>query len=252
MGNLNYSFIENGRTVDLNEHRKTICESLNKTGFNALSGPGSDIVINGKKISGNAAAVSGNRVVHHGTLLYDTDLLKLNNVLSETGESYHDKAVDSKRSVVANLSGYNTTYYNAGINTFIEEFISAIKSLTGFEGELRLNKDDLQKINKLALDKYLTQEWIYGYGPAYNLKREIKVGSNTYNSDIYVEKGKITKCSISCIAGQPHVNYMLPALCNILKDTWHYPNYIYEILGKTPEGTFFLNTLKDRWISVLF
>ena len=277
-GNLNYAFIENGRTVDLSKHRQFICESLNKIGFNAVPGPGSNITLYGKKISGNAATVSGNRTMHHGTLLYDTNLNELNKTLSESGESYNDKAVDSKRSLVVNLSEYDVACnkydiacnkYDIACNKpdidgFTGRFISAMKSVTVFEGELSLRDEELQAINKLASEKYITPEWIIGQSPVYNLHRTVNAGGCTYVSDISVEKGRIIKCSIYCLT-EPvvtalsvtvpsidSINYELFTLCNILKGVWHHPRLIYEILVKTPEGLFFLNQFNNKWISVLF
>jgi lipoate---protein ligase len=63
-----------------------------------------DLLINGLKISGNAEHVYKNRVLHHGTLLFDSDLKNLGQAIKVVSGKFDSKAVQSNRSSVANIS----------------------------------------------------------------------------------------------------------------------------------------------------
>ncbi len=80
-GNLNIAFIENGHSIQFYRHRERICKALQQMGIAAEPGSRSDILLQGKKISGNAATVSRNRVMHHGTLLFAANLDALQQAL---------------------------------------------------------------------------------------------------------------------------------------------------------------------------
>ena len=73
-------------------------------GLKAEHGPKNEILIGGKKISGNAEHVYKNRVLHHGTLLFNSDLHFLRESLKVVPGRYKDKAVQSNRSAVINIS----------------------------------------------------------------------------------------------------------------------------------------------------
>ncbi len=76
LGNLNYSF-----TTTQNHLERMAFAQFTKPMINALEAPGvhaeatgrNDIVINGHKVAGTAQRVEGNRILHHGTLLFRTD-----------------------------------------------------------------------------------------------------------------------------------------------------------------------------------
>ena len=80
LGNLNFSFISNGEEGKLINYRKyatPIVEVLGMLGIEATFSKRDDILIEGMKISGNASHVYKQRVLHHGTLLFSSDLSDL-------------------------------------------------------------------------------------------------------------------------------------------------------------------------------
>ncbi len=79
-GNINFSFIrqgEAGKMVDFTGFIEPVIRFVNSLGVHASQGPKHEIMVNGKKISGNAEHVFKNRVLHHGTLLFDAALDEL-------------------------------------------------------------------------------------------------------------------------------------------------------------------------------
>ena len=107
LGNLNYSFIadyEPGGSMQ--EFADAAVEALRSLGVRAKFGGKNDILIDGKKISGTAQRICGNRMLFHGCLLFDSDLSRLDRSLRARPEKYSSRAVKSARSRVGNLKDY--------------------------------------------------------------------------------------------------------------------------------------------------
>ncbi len=76
-GNLNFSFILNsreGKQIDFRKYTLPVISFLSSLGIEAKFGGKNDLMAGGLKISGNAEHVYRDRVLHHGTLLFDSDL----------------------------------------------------------------------------------------------------------------------------------------------------------------------------------
>ncbi len=198
LGNINYSFIANGsegNLVDFKKFTQPIIEVLQKLGVDAHIGGKNDIRVGDRKISGNAEHVYKNRVIHHGTLLFSSDLDELNNAIKVDPNVYTDKAVKSIRSHVANI----TEYLNDNLTP--EEFsitiLDHIKKLFSNALEYSLSKEETRSINELVKTKYSTWEWNFGYSPSYTLSKQVRVDGKQLNIIIRVEKGIINQVEIN-------------------------------------------------------
>ena len=99
LGNVNYTFISGKKGsvgIDFEYFTKPIIHALPSLGISAELSGRNDILIDGKKISGNAQHTSGNRVLHHGTLLFDSDLSVLSDALKVDEEKIKAKAIIEK------------------------------------------------------------------------------------------------------------------------------------------------------------
>lgn len=105
LGNLNYSFISStGKEgIDFAYFTRPIIDALSALGVDARLTGRNDIEVEGKKISGNAQYSKNGRTLHHGTLLFDTDLSVLSSALRVDEEKIKSKAIKSTRSRVTNL-----------------------------------------------------------------------------------------------------------------------------------------------------
>ena len=105
LGNLNYSFISSSgkEGIDFAYFTKPIIDALTALGVDARLTGRNDIEVEGKKISGNAQYSKNSRTLHHGTLLFDTDLSVLSSSLRVDEEKIKSKAIKSTRSRVTNL-----------------------------------------------------------------------------------------------------------------------------------------------------
>ncbi len=131
-GNLNYTFITNTggeHTLDYAYFARPIISALSSFGITATLSGRNDLECGGKKISGNAQAVSGGRILHHGTLLFGVDVDTLQSVLRTDKEKLAFRAVKSHRGRVGNLSAMLGE--DVGIDGFIEQIEKQILAKTG-------------------------------------------------------------------------------------------------------------------------
>jgi lipoate-protein ligase A len=198
LGNLNFTFIrsvEKISEVNFKLFTQPIVEALKSFKINAYTTGRNDLQIDGLKISGNAEHVHKNRVLHHGTLLFDSQLETLSGALKVDLSKYSDKSVQSNRSEVTNIA--KSLSVPMHIDDFANQFFAEITSkMTGsqlFEPTL----SDLQAIGQLANEKYRTWDWIYGYSPRYRFSNTIETAKGIVSIQLLVEKGLLSEVSIS-------------------------------------------------------
>ena len=195
-GNINYCIIENGQPgqlVDFVRASTPVVEALKNMGIDARHGKRNDLLYGFKKISGNACHVYKSRSMHHGTLLYKTNLQHLTESLKTNGINFKDRSVKSVRSEVLNISGLigsnkTPTEFMAQMGEHLRQKYNA--------APLTLSEEDFKRIEQLKKEKYDTWEWNYGYSPIYEFKKRSKINDYTFSSKIKVEKGIITQINI--------------------------------------------------------
>lgn len=161
LGNLCYTVIapynpeENGYL----KFTAPVIEYLNELGVNARFGGRNDILIEDKKISGNAQTVYNGRVMHHGTILFDTDTNVLSSALNPNKLKMQSKGIKSVRSRVVNVKEFLP-------NMTVEQFKTGLKEkFLKVAEEYEFTKNDLDNIEKLVLEKYSKYEWNIGKSP---------------------------------------------------------------------------------------
>ena len=174
--NLNYTIT--GRIRDLETdypaYVETMARALRALGVPAELSGRNDILVEGRKCSGYAKRMSKNRLMIHGTLMYDVDIDTLTQVLAVPGSKLAAAGVSSVRSRVANLKEYLPQLDG------IEAFQAALQALlAGEDGEIRLMEEQLASIEAEAAAKYRTWEWIYGHSPvaSFHVARKFTCGT---------------------------------------------------------------------------
>ena len=124
-----------------------------------------------KKISGNAQAWHKNKMLHHGTILFDADLDFVANVLNVRKDKIESKGIKSNRARVTNVKPYlNTTMT---INEFkLKALESLLLCTVSGTTTYALNQNDLLAIHKLQIEKYSNWTWNYGESPKSKIVRE--------------------------------------------------------------------------------
>jgi lipoate-protein ligase A len=191
-GNLNFAFIkqsEAGRQVDFRLYTKPVIDFLLSLGVNAVFEGKNDLTVDGLKISGNAEHVFRERVLHHGTLLFNASLDSLRHALRPDSENYSSRAVESNRSSVTNLKE------RLGNVKDTESFMSLLMNyLLLYMPDNQIHKlidTEVLAVEELAKSKYKTWEWNYGYGPPYTFNNWFEVEGKAYRFHLTIKDGII-------------------------------------------------------------
>lgn len=192
LGNVNYTFIiDAGKSneLDINAFCKPVVDALSPLGIKAEITGRNDITIDRKKFSGNSQYLKDGRIMHHGTIMYDSNLDTVEKALCVSEDKIMSKGIRSVRSRVTNIADH----MEKKIST--EEFITRIRdSILGGESETyELSEKDLEAVHKLSNEKYATWEWNYGKSPRYTVRKERRI-ENVGNIilDMEVENGVLT------------------------------------------------------------
>jgi lipoate---protein ligase len=226
LGNVNFTFIRNGeegKLVDFRRYANPIIKLLSGLGIEAKFEGHNSLTINGKKFSGNAEHVYKNRVMHHGTMLYSSNLEQLAKVLYVNPNRYSDKAVKSVRATTTNICEHLARPF------IVDEFAlfafdGIVKSMSEAE-KYCLTEHDNQQINGLIDTKYATWEWNFGYSPTYTLSRNIDTQFGFCEIEMQVEKGRIASIDVKS------TNEWLAQIANALLNAEHRPDCIIEKLS---------------------
>jgi len=164
LGNLNFTYIVNRNGFgDYVGFTKTLRDFLASQGLSAEVSGRNDVLVDGRKISGNAQYFHHGRLLHHGTILIGADLSILGATLRPDTQKIQSKGVKSVQSRVINLS----TILPMDAKTFRRAFGSYILE-TEKPDVYTLSEKDLAETEKLYSEKYSTFAWNFGYSPKYS------------------------------------------------------------------------------------
>lgn len=192
--NLNFSFIHNCANLDqMNFNRFTypILIALRSLGLDVQFSGRNDLLVDTKKISGNAMHIYKTRVLSHGTLLYKTNLEILSEALRNPSGKYHDKSIKSVRSKVTNITNYIDT--TVKVDQFRDQLFNIILGSENMNYQKSLEKTEESLITQIMKEKFETWDWIHGYSPKYEFTNCITQNGITINFTLSVEKGIITR-----------------------------------------------------------
>ncbi len=195
MGNINFSFVVDYRKEDFNSMErfaKAIVKALSKFGIMAEFTGRNDITIDRKKFSGNAQYVTRNRILHHGTLLFDSDLSVLSKALNVKPEKIKSKGIKSVKSRVTNIKEYLPDK-EVTISQFKEMLLKYVFEVEGCEfQEYHLTPEDMEKIMDLRNNKYSTWDWNVGSSPEFDLIRSARFTGGEVQIHMNVKDGIIS------------------------------------------------------------
>lgn len=183
LGNFNFSFfrfVSKEKMIDYVTNLDLIKDCLNNMGYDVHMSERHDLFSGDFKISGNAQHIKKGRALHHGTILYNADLKALSSGIKRTNGTFVDKSVKSVRSPTINLQ----SLLNLGSpEQFQSELIYALTS-SGHQEMTNLSYDN-QAIQDLALVKYNSEDWNYGYSPNYTFEKT----TGPWHVELFVERG---------------------------------------------------------------
>ena len=112
MGNIMISYVSRRGEVSevFDRYLSGLAEALRSLGLDAQKSGRNDILVDGRKVSGNAFHQLPDRSIVHGTLLYSTDLEALTEAIRPPLEKLQRHGVESVRQRVRNLSEYSSLH----------------------------------------------------------------------------------------------------------------------------------------------
>ena len=181
-GNLNYSIAGPAKQVE--QHYDTMANALRLLGLNAERTGRNDIMVNGLKCSGWAKRLSKDRMMIHGTLMWDVNLQNLTDALSTPGSKLATAGIESVRSRVINLKPLLPQFKS------IEEFKDKLQTILKGEGtEITLTDTQRAEITQKANAKFRTWDWIYGHSPKTEFESTKKFSCGTVTAHYTLNKG---------------------------------------------------------------
>lgn len=189
-----FSFItwkKDGKVQDFQTFTKPVVEALHKLGVKAEFSGRNDLLCDGKKFSGNARFSLKDRFLHHGTILFDTNLENLVRAITVGEEKIISKGIKSVRERVTNIR----PYLEKDINS-LEFRDTMIEMLRKDMEVIHLSQKDIDKVLEIENKKFLTWDWNYGESPAFNLSKSKRFDGGKVNVQLYVDNGIIKSFSI--------------------------------------------------------
>lgn len=164
-GNLNYCVI-----VDRTHYREAqayemVFQAMAAMGIHAERTGKSNLSVDGLKFSGNAFCFRKGRALHHGTLLLNTDIERLNRYLGSMFDHIETHAIRSVPAKVANLG--------LDIEKVSPALTSSFQSLYG-GGEVSLSVDfDFdEELLRPLVEKHMSSGWTLGATPSFVLEQD--------------------------------------------------------------------------------
>ena len=182
LGNLNYTF------VGYEDGPAKVADALRQLGAPAELTGRNDIMVDGRKCSGYAKRLAGDRIFVHGTLMFDVNLEMLLSALSTPGSKLSAAGVQSVRSKVANLKEY--LHYGT-----IQEFQATLHNALGGETPELLPTEQIAEIEQIASSKFRSWDWRYGHSPKTDFRNTHKFSCGTVTANYSIKHGVLTEVS---------------------------------------------------------
>ena len=186
LGNLNYSFA--GPLSAMEGAEGWMAQILQRLGVPAQRSGRNDILVEGRKCSGYAKRLYKDRMMVHGTLMWDVDLEQLTAALAVPGSKLHAAGIASVRSRVANLKDWLPQFPN------LAAFQAALQGLLADgDSEIPLSAAQKAEIDRLADEKFRRWEWNFGHSPESAFVKERKFPCGTVRVRYNLRRGRLSE-----------------------------------------------------------
>lgn len=200
LGNLCFSFVVDSDSEEFGDFKsfvQPVVDALHAMGATTAEVSGrNDILVDGKKFSGNAMYSHSGKTFSHGTLMLDVDQDVIAHALNVPEDKMKSKGIKSVRSRVTNLKPYLAPeYQNLTVPEFRDTLLKElfqVKDLKAIaDKEVTINDDEKVAIDKIYNDYYNNWDWVYGNSPEFTVKKRQHFTAGTIDARLLVEGGKI-------------------------------------------------------------
>ncbi|WP_125568710.1 lipoate--protein ligase [Companilactobacillus insicii] len=205
LGNISFSFVVNSDNENFGDFKKLtapIINALHDMGATTADISGrNDLLVDGKKFSGNAMYTKNNKMFSHGTLAYNVDLDVLTKALNVPKDKIQSKGIKSVRSRVTNVKPYlNEKFQNLTTEEFRDRLILELFHTNDWskiaDKEYKLTDTDKNAIQSLNDKYYFNWDWVYGKSPDYQVKNRKHFPMGTVDVRYNISSGKINNMEI--------------------------------------------------------
>lgn len=196
LGNINFTFITNkiGDDTGFIKFAQPVINALKALNIPAEFSGRNDILIEGKKISGNAQYHYKNRLLHHGTLLYSGNITSLQAALVTKPLKFKDKSVKSVASRVTNIKSYMPSPMDVlEFKQYLQNFVMKEANI---QNMYTLKTEELAKVFAIQKERFESEEWNYSKNPNFTFENSIKLPSGLIEYQLNIQKGIITEIHI--------------------------------------------------------
>lgn len=250
MGNINFTFIERNASEHFNNYArftKPIIEVLQSLGVDAQLSGRNDLLIEGKKFSGNAQYANKESMMHHGTLMFASSIKNVSAALNVNPLKIQSKNIKSVVSRVTNISTHLKT------DTTLDEFCSLIveKILKEYPNAHlhEFTQQDIDNITSLVEQKYGTWDWNFGVSGKYSFEKQSYFTGGLFDVNLQIERGIITAVRFyGDYFGKRDVNEFEQKLIG----KKHQETEISALLDEIPIESYFAGVTKEQILEAMF
>ena len=191
LGNLNYSFITDAGDAErmaMERFTRPIVAALQGLGLQAEASGRNDILVEGRKVSGTAQRLTDGRILHHGTLLFDSRPEMVAGALRADPAKFRSKGAKSVRSRIGNIRDFLPE------DMTLPAFWDYLKRQLAGDGLVQdaLTAEELAAVRQLKAEKYDTWEWTYGRSPGFDMVNRDYFPGGRLEIGLSVSGGRLT------------------------------------------------------------
>lgn len=248
LGNLNYSFITDAGDAErmtMERFTRPVVEALTELGLQAEASGRNDILVEGRKVSGTAQRLTGGRILHHGTLLFDSRPEMVAGALRADPAKFTSKSTKSVKSRIGNIRDFLPQ------DMTLSDFWSWLKNRLAGDGwsDGALTGEELAAVSRLADEKYRTWDWTYGRSPHFDMVSRGYFAGGRLEVGLSVAKGCIS--SIRFYGDFLSVTDTFP-LCRALTGTPFREEAVREVLAGQPLAQMFGGITCEEILKTVF
>ncbi|WP_392551441.1 lipoate--protein ligase [Orbus wheelerorum] len=256
LGNTCFTFMAGKADYNKAISTQIIIDAINSFGLNIVASGRNDLVLKtlegDKKISGSAYRETLDRGFHHGTILLNANLARLNDYLNPDPKKLQAKGITSVRSRVTNLIEFIPSIDHEKVCRVISELFFKYYGETAIAEIISPDKLPNLPNFKQVFAKQSSWEWNFGHAPSFShtVEERFKWGNIEFHFDI--EQGYISRCQIFTDSLNPIPIQKLAALVQQNSYTVTTVNEaIAQVINLHPEFAVELTEMSDWLISAI-
>lgn len=197
LGNVNYTYIVRAGALDYDAVLSPVIAALSAIGVPARKNRTCDIAIGDLKISGSAQRMTKGRLLHHGTLLFSSDLGVLDQITTHRkNDCFQSRGTQSAICTVTNIREHLASPMT------IEEFQNRLLEQMVPPGCpcLTLTAEQEAEVCRLRDEKYRSWEWTWGKTPAFTYEKSGVFHGAPIRVAYQAKRGIVSSAVIDCAA----------------------------------------------------